>query len=498
MAKRLTSLISPSIARRALRWALRVVAIGVVPINRSPGSAVAWLLAIFTFPKLGLGAFAVIGSPFLRGPRKDGHARDRETAAALFSSVGARPLELTPDSTAVEAAAVLNQRLTAFPPLPGGLTALHGDSRESVEAMSEAVDAAERSVHVAIYIMSLDPFTQPFVDALGRAARRGVDVRVMFDDLGSRKYPGVKPLQQALDAAGVHWTLAMPLRPHRGGIQRIDLRNHRKMMIVDGRVAFMGSMNMIDPHYENTGNERSGRQWVDIMGRYEGPTAAAIDAVFSADWRAETGEDLLIADTLEGELDRLRAALAEPHDPGSMTQIVPSGPAYTTFPNLRMFTSLAHGARRSIRVVSPYFVPEESLRGALTGAAISGVDVEVYVSEEADQVMVDNAQSSYYQELLEAGVRIVQYPKPAVLHTKCMIVDEEVAVFGSSNMDIRSFVLDFEISALTTDPASVRLIAAVVDDYRARSRVLDPRAFRRRPLHRRWTESLARLTSALQ
>lgn len=170
-----------------------------------------------------------------------------------------------------------------------------------------------------------------------------------------------------------------------------------------------------------------------------------------------------------------------------MTQIVPSGPACTTFPDLRMFTSLAHGARRSIRVVSPYSVPEESLLGALTGAAISGVDVEVYVSEEADQAMVDNAQSSYDEQLLEAWGRTEQYPKPAVLHTTCMIVDEEADVFGSSDMDIRSFVLDFEISALTTDAASVRMIAAVVGEYRALSRVLDPRAFRRRPLRRRWT-----------
>ena len=249
---------------------------------------------------------------------------------------------------------------------------------------------------------------------------------------------------------------------------------------------------MIDSSYLNRKNSQIGRNWHDIMVELSGPIVAGIEAAFSTDWYSESGQALGIRpyerDGNEPEVGGATSAM----------QLIPSGPGFTTSPNLKVFTSMMYLAQKRLAIVSPYFVPDESLLAAVETAARRGVDVELYVSEQADQYMVDRAQSSYYRSLLEAGVRIFLYPKPAVLHTKCFIVDDIYAVMGSSNMDMRSFGLNYEISLLTTGGDLVDDIIDVVADYQDVSRELTLEEWEKRPWPRRYMESVMRLTSSLQ
>jgi len=245
-----------------------------------------------------------------------------------------------------------------------------------------------------------------------------------------------------------------------------------------------------DSTYNLRKNIRRGLHWVDLMVRVEGPAVASIDAVFLSDWYSETDE--VLADYLE--LDGLTLS-----DAGTLDcQVVPSGPGFEFQNNLKMFLALLFAARERIIIVSPYFVPDESLLLAITTACQRGVHVELFVSEEGDQAMVYHAQRSYYEALLRAGVQIWMYRKPFILHSKSLTIDDEVAVIGSSNMDMRSFGLNLEISLLVRGEEFVTDLRAVEDMYRDLSRELTLEEWMRQPLRSTVLDNLARLTSALQ
>lgn len=214
-----------------------------------------------------------------------------------------------------------------------------------------------------------------------------------------------------------------------GRYQRPDLRNHRKLMVVDGDVGFVGSLNLIDPSYDKRANQRRGLAWKDLLARVHGPAVHEIDALFVTDWHSETDELLTSSQEQTGPQHRQGRLLC---------QLAPSGPAFEVENNLALFNSLIYNAQRRLSITSPYFVPEESLLNAITTAARRGVEVELFVGEIGDQFFVFHAQHSYYQALLEAGVRIYLYPAPHILHAKHLSVDEQVAVVGSSNTSGRS------------------------------------------------------------
>ncbi|SMX81290.1 cardiolipin synthase [Brevibacterium iodinum ATCC 49514] len=474
-----------------IEYIVKIIAVGVVPENRRPSSSSAWLLLILFVPIVGIPAFLLLGSPYINQRR----ARIQAEANELMHE-GADDLPDVPPSMVAKpefvSVAQLGRALTALPMVTGDSHGVISDYEDSIERMAELVDGAHEYVHVEIYIMAWDSTTDVFFQALERASARGVEVRVLFDHIGSRKYPGFHRLGKRLNAAGIEWHLMLPFIPWRGKARRIDLRNHRKLLVIDGKRAMMGSQNMIDSSYLNRKNSQIGRNWHDIMVELSGPIVAGIEAVFSTDWYSESGQALGIRpyerDGNEPEVGGATSAM----------QLVPSGPGFTTAPNLKVFTSMMYLAQKRLAIVSPYFVPDESLLAAVETAARRGVDVELYVSEQADQYMVDRAQSSYYRSLLEAGVRIFLYPKPAVLHTKCFIVDDLYAVMGSSNMDMRSFGLNYEISLLTTGGDLVDDIIDVVAVYQDVSRELTLEEWEKRPWPRRYMESVMRLTSSLQ
>ena len=471
-----------------------LVALFVIPGGRRPQTAMAWVVLLALVPFVGIAIFVIFGRASVGRKRTEEQARVNEAIVStrLRDDAGDEAA-ITSLPGDVQGFARLNTQLAGLPMTFDNRLELFPDYLESIAAMTREVAAARRYVHVEFYITAWDEVTAPFYEELVRATERGVTVRLLFDHLGSYGIPVYKELVRRLSATRIQWARMLPLRPLHGEFRRPDLRNHRKIVVVDGRVAFTGSQNLIEPHYDKPGNQRKDRAWVELVGRVEGPAVRELNVVFATDWLGETGENL---GELVAELPPPAAPAAAAAQVGM--QVIPSGPGFTTENNLRLFNSMLYSARSKLSITSPYFVPDDSLLYAVTTAAERGVDVELFVGATADQFMVSHAQRSYYEALLKAGVTIWLYPEPFVLHSKHLSVDGRVAMLGSSNMDMRSFALNYEVVVMFTGEEALRQLGAVEDRYRALSTRLTIDVWRQRPRTSIWMDNLMRLTATLQ
>ncbi|QTX05558.1 cardiolipin synthase [Agromyces archimandritae] len=469
---------------------VRVIAVIVVPRNRRPTAGMAWLLAIFFLPVVGVLTFLLIGDPKL--PR---HRRRKQAEVDRVIRESTHGMERVSDSDRwpewFEGIVRMNRRLGAMPLIGSNGASLIADYRGSLDAMTAAIRGARRYVHAEFYILASDDTTEGFFRALEDAVARGVRVRVLLDHVASMRVRATyRRTIRRLKLMGAEWHLMLPVQPFRGRYQRPDLRNHRKILIVDGEIGFTGSQNIIDRGYHKRISRKKGLKWKELMARVEGPIVSGLDALFLSDWYLETDELI--------EQEDIRAF----DQPGKAQdldcQVVPSGPGYSTENNLKLFLALLYAARERIIITSPYFVPDESMLYAISGATQRGVHVELFVSELGDQALVYHAQRSYYEALLRAGVRIYMYRAPYILHAKHFTIDDEVAVIGSSNMDIRSFELNMEVSLLVRGSSFVRSMRRVEDEYRRDSRELTLDEWMQQPLRSTVLDNLARLTSALQ
>ncbi len=483
---------------------VRVVAVIQVPRNRRPTAAMAWLLAIFFIPVIGVLLFLLIGNPKLPRVRRRKQQQVNDYIAQASEQLQFGSLRPNAPSWFPPLVA-MNERLGALPLSGDNGAHLISDYQDSLDQMAEAIRGAKTYVHIEFYIMQVDESTEGIFAAMEEATARGVPVRVLLDYWANRWKPRYKQTVDRLNAMGADWHLMLPVQPLRGRIQRPDLRNHRKLLVVDGAVGFVGSQNVTDSSYNLPKNIKRGLHWVDLMAKVDGPVVASINAIFLADYYAETdtfaGYPADVTEMTEppGRVpEGVDITLAVPGTGDLDCQVVPSGPGFEVENNLRLFLGLIYAAKHKIMMVSPYFVPDESLLQAVTAACDRGVDVQLFVSEEGDQAMVYHAQRSYYEVLLRAGVRIWMYPKPYILHTKSLTIDDEVAVIGSSNMDMRSFGLNMEISMLVRGEEFVDELRGVEDEYRRLSRELTLDEWMQQPLRSTVLDNLARLTSALQ
>ncbi|MEX3611009.1 cardiolipin synthase [Rothia sp. LK2588] len=470
---------------------IRVIAICWLPYNRKPVVALGWLMAILLIPLIGFVIFLFFGSNYLPKARR---ARQRTMNEMIRETLDDDMDEKHPVlgdhvklTEPARVAANLNYRLGALPLVGGNEFTLHKDNHEAMIMMAGEVDKAKDYVHFEFYITAYDDSSQPLWESLIAAAERGVQVRVLIDHIGSRRYLRYRRLTRRLNESGIEWHLMLPLQPWRGKWQRPDLRNHRKILVVDGQIAFSGSQNAIDSSYNTRKNRRRGLRWKDLTFSVTGPVVEELNAVFISDWYSETKELVL--------------AEIETHIPavnnGQLAQVVPSGPGFETENNLRLINYLIYNAEHRIVICSPYFVPEETLLQALTTAALSNIKVTLIVNEKGDQFLPNMAQRSYYEQLLAAGVRIMQYPQPTVLHSKYMIVDDAYSFIGSSNMDPRSFGLNMEVSTFIFDPDMVNELEDVSREYVAVCKEIEHDRWIDRPAQVKIVENICRLWSSL-
>jgi cardiolipin synthase A/B len=478
-----------------LSWAIIVVALFIVPRNRKPGAATAWLMLIVLQPYLGALLFLLIGTPKLSRQRRAQQRRaDALIAARLAEARADAELERffdPPLPERYEPFVRLNASLGGMPACTGNRVELFAGYDVPMGRMIAAVDQAHSFVHAEFYILALDQTTEPFFVALENAVRRGVAVRLLADHLASRGFRRRQEMSRRLTAAGVNWHWSLPLKPHLNQWNRPDLRNHRKLLVVDGRCAFTGSLNMIDSSYLRKRNLERGQRYVEVVAATAGPVALEVNAVFLTDWFSEGGAPF---DTNAPSASSLMPGWAG----SALCQILPSGPGYDNDNNLKLFTSLIHAARHTLVITTPYFVPDDSLMTALTSAAQRGVQVVLQSSSVSNQVIVVHAQHSYYEELLRAGVTILLLKPPELLHAKHMSIDDDIAVIGSSNLDMRSFTLNLEITLVAYDQAVVSALRDVEASFRARSEELRAEQWSRHPWPGKLIDNLARLTASLQ
>jgi len=301
------------------------------------------------------------------------------------------------------------------------------------------IDAAKDHVHLTFYIWLPDNNGLKVVEALKRAAARKVACRVMVDALGSRNLIASEHWP-AMRAAGVQVASALPignplLRPFRG---RIDLRNHRKIVVIDNQITYCGSQNCADPEFRIKAKYAP---WVDVMVRFEGPIATQNQWLFASDWMAQLDEDITA----------LLKKPSLPSESGLTAQVIGTGPTVRFSAMPEIFETLMYAARQELFITTPYYVPDESMQVALCASARRGVITTVIFPKRNDSWIVSAASRSYYGDLLAAGVRIYEYEK-GLLHSKSLTLDGEVTLIGSANMDRRSFDLNFENNILLYDP----------------------------------------------
>jgi cardiolipin synthase len=460
-------------------WAIRLGMLVMVPFRRTPAAAKAWLLLIFFEPWIGLLLYVLIGRARLPRWQREQLAKLPQAMASVVHRLANHPNVFHADvGPALSGAVALAEKLGGAPILGGNAIELIVDYNGMIDRLASDIDRAENHVHLLFYIFEDDATTAPVVEALGRAAKRGVRCRVLADAIGSRT--GLRTLRPRLTAMGVAIREMLPvsLLPWRKA--RVDLRNHRKIAVIDGQIGYIGSQNLVAAEFKD------GLAYEDLMARVTGPVVLELQYVFAADWFVETNE------VLDGESEFPSPRLAG----GVPAQALASGPAFPTQNNQRLFVALVHGARERVVLTTPYFIPDEPLLQAMQTAALRGVAVHLVVSERGDHPIVSLAQESYYEELLEAGVQVHIY-RTNFLHAKHLSIDDSVALIGTSNLDIRSFALNAEIMLLIYDAEVTARLAAEQARYFADSRLLALTTWRKRPFVSKMAQNLTRLLSPL-
>jgi cardiolipin synthase A/B len=456
-------------------WAVRITMLLYVPQRRSASAARTWLLFIFLLPWPGLAIYALVGRirvpAFRRKLQDQASEQIKKAQAQIGTQIVAEPdlpaqLQIIPEQA---------KRLGMFEPFAGNAFEFLRDYEGSIDRLIQDIDNAKRHVHLLTYIYRTDRIGRKVADALKQAAKRGVVCRVLLDAVGSRV--ALNQFGPELREAGVEVRSMLPVGLFRRKGERFDLRNHRKISVIDGTIGYLGSQNIADPNFvKNFPNE-------ELVVRFTGPVVSQLQATFLGDHYLETEE----------VLDR--AELFPDLKPAgeSAAQLLPSGPGYGQENGRELIISMLYEARRRVVITTPYFIPDEPFLNAICAAGQrENVQVHMVVSKHANQLISQLAQRSYYDNLLEAGIQIHLY-RPHFLHAKLLTIDDHVALTGSTNMDIRSFALNAEINLLIYDRQVVEQLKVIQEDYFRNSDLLTREQWSKRSVLRKIAHNTARL-----
>src|SRR6187399_1965784 len=461
---------------------LAVIARVILRPHREPASRIAWLVVIIVLPVIGILTYIFLGETSIGRRRVSRLCAVLATMPDLTKAPGMDAPNLQPKVPETYAHLFrLGHSVNGFEPVGGNCATLLPDSNASVDSMVADIDAAKDHVHLIVYIWLPDNNGLKLLEALKRAAARKVMCRAMADGLGSHIMIQ-SPHWKAMQAAGVQVATALAignpiLRPLRG---RIDLRNHRKILVIDNRITYCGSQNCADPEFRI---KAKFAPWVDAMMRFEGPIARQNQYLFASDWMAQMG----------GDLTSLLRQPMPPGDPGLTAQVIGTGPTVYNSAMPEVFETLLYTARRELVITTPYYVPDEGMQTALCASARRGVRTIIIFPARNDSWIVGAASHSYYSDLLAAGVRIYEY-EGGLLHTKSLTLDGEITLIGSANMDRRSFDLNYENNILIYDATMTAAMQERQRQYLAKSQPVTLEMVRAWSLPRRfWNNTLAML-----
>ncbi|MFV2070805.1 MAG: cardiolipin synthase [Pirellulales bacterium] len=466
-----------------------VIAIRVIMKRPGTGVALAWLMLVATIPFGGALVYLLIGEHRIgdRRTRRINNLRtDYEKISQAAIEEGITDVAWSRHAPAARAMDRLGRKTVGFPTVRGSNFEIFSDTQKMLQAIRQDVDGAKTSVLMEFYIWDDGGSADDVLEAVIRAAQRDVSCRLLIDALGARPWWKSNGPQRLRDA-GVQLEDALPVGLFRTFVGRTDLRLHRKIVVVDGEVAWTGSMNLVDPRYFK--QDSGVGEWVDAMVRLQGAVVAPLAATMIGDWSLETGEP--IADLIASAGLRL----VEPQGSADI-QVLPSGPGQTSDGLLQMLLGLVNAAQQELVLTTPYLVPDESLLRALRGAAGRGVEVSLIVPEKVDSFLTRYASRSYYDDLLDVGVRIYLY-RGGLLHTKSIVVDRAMSMFGTVNLDMRSLWLNYEVSLFVYEPEFANRLRVLQQTYIDDSDRLDPVEWGERSFGARLLENALRLMSPL-
>ena len=509
-----------------------VMTLRVVSVQRNIGVSIAWVAVLYTLPIFGFVAYILLGEPMI-GRRY----RERVDQASILMNDMARREHLIFDKgqdllpANYRGVSQIGTRWTGFGVFPNHQMQLLTDPASIFQRLIEDIHAAQRIVLMEFYIVYPKGQVLEVIEALSVAAQRGVECHILADSVGSFSFIN-SSVHRKLEKAGVYVHQSLPVGLFKTLFKRSDLRNHRKMVVIDEHIGYIGSFNLVDPRFFKQ-NKNVG-QWIDVALRTTSQHSISINTamakVIVTDIGAESNDNLaelhqrvnnytrklyvmhptindlnsrvkVLADTFDDheQPDIGATSIVVPKMPvvdKVLAQLIPSAPQLTAHVIYNTLVTVIHRANKRIRITTPYFVPDESLSGALTIAAKRGVDVTIIVPEKVDSFLVQHASQAYYQELLDAGVVIALF-RGGLLHAKTVVIDDDYCLFGTVNIDMRSFYLNMEVSLAIYTPEMVAQVADCQEVYLENCRILDSDEWQQRHGSKRLFDNVVRLFSPL-
>ncbi len=462
-----------------------LICLGMIPVigmrQENPSTCLAWLAIIFLMPWPGLVLYLLLEEQGLGRPRVSRRIKMHKNFHLTNSQYLVMPnfedSQLNPE---YETLVHLAEKHGGLPLLGSNRVDLITNTEECIDALVNDIQKARNHVHLLFYIFRDDLTGQKVAQALAEAAQRGTACRVVADAVGSKGM--FSRLGKWMQGQGIQVQAALPANPLRTKLARVDIRDHRKLAVIDGQVGYTGSQNIIEPEF---GHKKAG-QWHDIMTRVQGPTVRQLQSVFVEVWFSETQEILDHPDIYPPSLKEGQAAV----------QVVPTGPDRPTYGFQDLLIQAINTAKRKVSVVSPYFIPNEGLITALRLATARGVEVDIIVPDRSDHLLVDQA-SAYYCGLILQNRGNVYLFQNGMLHTKIITIDQIMAFVGSANFDVRSFYLNMELVSIIFDSRFNYDLSMLLKRYQDHSQQVSPADWFSRPLSKRMVEGVVKIFSPL-
>ncbi len=463
-------------------WVIRVCMIPVIGMRKDdPTTCLAWVSVIFLSPWLGLILYLLVGEYGLSRPRLTRRLKSQQNFHRINSEYLESPsYQDSQVSNDYGVLVNLAERHGGLPLLGSNKVRLMAETSDFIDTLISDINEATRHVHLLFYIFRDDDTGNKVARALAKAAQRGVRCRVLADAVGSRDL--FSELGKWMSEQGVELFPALPVSPLRLRLARLDIRNHRKLAVIDGQTGYTGSQNIVEPEF---GHKKAG-QWHDVMVRIKGPTVRQLQAVFVEDWFYETEEVLDFPDLYPQARKEGSAAI----------QVVPAGSDQPTEGFQDILIQSIQSARRRISIASPYFIPDQGLITALRLATARGVEVDIIVPDRSDHFLVDQATAYYCGVLLKNDCNVYMF-REGMLHSKIMTVDDDMAIVGSANFDIRSFYLNIELVLIIFEPEFIYDLQMLQNCYKGNSDLVRSEEWFRRPLYKRVSEGMVKIFSPL-
>ena len=444
------------------------------------GVTFAWMTIVLAVPYLGALLYLLIGEHRLGSHRIDRAKavidQSKEWRSALCEQFPADAPGLHDRIRPLNTQA---RKVIGYPTMPGNRLTVLDDFETIFRCLIDDISQATESCSLEFYIWESGGLADELVDTVIEAHARGVEFRILLDSVGSASFLKGKQVKM-LREAGINVVEALHVNPIKMLFQRADIRNHRKIAVIDNRVAYTGSQNLVDPRYFK--QEAGVGEWIDLMIRVEGPAVSVLNNVIAMDWSVEAGE-----------VDHFSTSGISREVVGDIpVQVVPSGPVFREGAIHELLMSIIYMARRELVITTPYFAPDEPMIEALIAAANRGVDITLVIPARVDSLMIRYATPAILDTLVDAGISVAQYEK-GLLHTKSITVDTEFCIVGSVNFDMRSLWLNFEISLFVYDSAFTQQIRDLQMDYISSSSFIDREQFSQRTYSQRLAANIMRL-----